>query len=407
MTPPPVSNTAYPVMVRAESRSNFLTGGLVVTGAYTDNIMPSALNQKVGDSNYSIVPMIALDRRTPRQAMSANYTSGFTFYQKNTELNGVSQSGTGSYSFRLSPYAAVSVSDSFGQNSNLFNQSNPFIAGISGNGVSPNSVYIFPFQNQMENSSNGSIQYQYGRNAMLGGGGTYTIQRFAKLSSVANLDDTNIGELSGFWSRRFTPGQYGGIVYQYSKIDTHPIASNTTTNTIDVFYTKYLTRTVSFSVLGGPQHYVSRDPVSGASNGAWTPAIQGSVGYQKVRTSFSADYARSVTGAGGLVGAYHSETADLNARRQITRSVTVGAQAGYALFKNVTPVISSSNPGGHTVSGGATMSRNFREHLGLAIGYARFHQSYSSLQAATGPVFPDSNRVFASISFQFYRPIGR
>lgn len=406
MTPPPVSNGVYPVNVGVESRSNFITGGLVITGAYNDNILTD-LPEKVSDSNYSIVPMIALDRRTPHQSMSLDYSSGFTLYQKSTELNGVSQAGSGAYDLHITPYATVSVSDNFGQNTNLFNQSNPFSGGgVSAGGSSPSSVYIFPFQNQLVNTINAGVQYQYARNAMIGGGGTYSIQRFADISNTPGLDNTNMHGGSAFWSRRITGGQYLGIVYEYSRINTDPIQTNTDTNTIKVFYTKYLTRTISVSVLGGPQRYGAHDPASGVSTGGWTPAIEGSAGYQKARTSFSVAYGRTVTGAGGLVGSYQSNIANANARRQITRRMTIGVLGDYATFKNVIPVVSETSPGGHTIAGTAFLQRTFREHLNFEVGYSRFHQSYGNFGTNT-KAFPDSNREYASVSYQFYRPLGR
>lgn len=408
MTPPPVSGDAYPVSVGAESqRSNFVAGGLVVTGAYNDNIMAGDQTRKIGDSNYSIVPTITLNRRTPHEALSLNYSSGFTLYQKSSQLNGVTQDASASYRFHLSQYAVVTLSDSFSQNYNLFNQSNPFGAGgISPGGSSPTSVYVFPFENRLENTVNGSFQYQYGRNAMIGGGGTYSLLRYSSTSNVPGLDDSNIGGGSVFWSRRVTRGQYLGATYEYSKITTHPVQTTTDTNTISGFYTKYLTSTISLSVMGGPQHFLSTDPASGASSGAWTPAVQGSIGYQSPRTSLVAAYSRIISGAGGLVGAYRSNVATIDARRQITRSWNIGAGGSYALFKNVTPTVSTVNPGGHTLAGTASAQHTFHERLRFEIGYSRFHQTYSNF--GTGAqLFPDCNREFASVSYQFLRPIGR
>ncbi|MGB6744511.1 MAG: hypothetical protein WBE38_12775, partial [Terracidiphilus sp.] len=38
MTPPPVSNQSYPTAVGAETRSNYLRGGLTFTAGYIDNL---------------------------------------------------------------------------------------------------------------------------------------------------------------------------------------------------------------------------------------------------------------------------------------------------------------------------------------------------------------------------------
>lgn len=404
MSPPPISGGVYPATVGAESRSNLISGGIVVTGAYNDNILAD-LPQKVSDSNYSIVPTISIDRQTPRQSELLTYSSGFTLYQKTSNLNGITQNGSGEYQLHLSRYAVLSVRDSFQQNNNLFNQANPFILSGSSIGTA-NSVYIFPFQNLIQNSLDAGIEYQYGKNAMIGAGGTYGLLRYANVSSDPGLDNANVGEASAFINRRVSRGQYLGLIYEFSRINTEPVQTTTDTNTVFGYYTKYFTNTVSVSVMGGPQHYSSQDPTSGASSEAWTPAVQGSAGYQTARTNITANYSRSVSGAQGLIGAYLSDTAGLSARRQIAHTWGIGINGIYGLFKNVTPSIASSNPGGHTETGTASLQHRFTERLRAEVGYSRLHQSYANL-GATAQLYPDSNREYASLTYQFSKPIGR
>jgi len=203
MTPPPVSQGVFPSSVGAESRSNYVTGGIVVTGAYNDNILQGDPTRKNGDATYSIVPTIVFDRRRERESLSASYSAGFTLYQKTTALNGVTQDGSAGFRFHLSPYAVVSVGDTFHQNYDLFNQPNPFSGGgIPTGPPSSTSVYVYPFQNQLGNSLNGGIQYQYGRNAMIGGGASYSLLRFSNLANTPGLDNSNAGGASAFWSRQ-------------------------------------------------------------------------------------------------------------------------------------------------------------------------------------------------------------
>lgn len=407
MTPPPVSGGAYPGKVGADERSNFLRAGLVVTGSYNDNILPGDGTQKVGDSSYSIVPTISIDRRTPHDSLDLSYSSGFTLYQKTTQLNGVSQGGSADFRFNLTPYAVVEVRDSFNQNNNLFNQANPFgSGGISAGSPSATSVYVYPYENMLGNSASAGVEYQYGRNAMIGAGGNYSLLHYSNVTNAPSLSDSNTGGGSAFWSRRISRGQYLGIMYEYARISTNPVQTTTDTDTISVFYTRYLTNTISVSVLGGPQYYNSDDPSTSTSAAAWTPAVRASVGYQRTRTSFAVDYSRVVSGAGGLIGAYHSDTADIQAVRKLTAAWSVGVNGGYALFKNVTPIVSVINPGGHTIFGSAHAGRSFHDRFNLEVGYSHFHQTYDNF-GTLAEMFPDSNREYASVSYQFSRPIGR
>ena len=406
MTPPPVSNGVYPVSVGVESHVNYVTGGIVFTGAYNDNLLVGSGTQKTPDEAYSILPSIDFDRHTPHESVSLSYSAGATLYQHTSSLNGITQTGTAEFRYHLSPYAVVAVSDSFNQNYNTFNSSNPFSGGgVPAGGPSPSAVYVYPFANQLGNTVNGGVEYQYGRNAMIGAGGTYGFLHYDNTSSLSYLNDSNTGGGSAFWSRRISRGQYLGVLYEYSNIQTNPVKTTTDTHTIYGFYTKYLTRTVSLSVLGGPQHYSSTEQAAGASSSSWEPAVQGSVGVQTSRTNFSAGYTHLVTGAGGLVGAFHTDAADVSARWQFARTWNAGVSGSYSMFKNVTPIVSSLNPGGHTLGGIASLQHSFRERFRAEVGYGHFHQSYNASSGST--LYPDCNRVYGSIAFMFYRPLGR
>jgi hypothetical protein len=404
MTPPPVNGGVYPGSVGAESRSNVISGGIVVTGAYNDNLLPGE-GTKISDWNYYIVPTISIDRSTPRQSELLNYNVGATLYQNTTELNGITQSAIAEYRLHLSRYTVVSVRDSFNQNNNLFNQANPFSnPGTSSAGSSP--VYVFPFQNQIGNTAEAGIAYQYGKNAMIGGGGGYSLLRYENVSTTPGLDNSNMGQASAFLNRRISRDQYLGAIYEFSRITTEPVATATNTNAGFGYYTKYFTNTISFSIKAGPQHYSTRDQSSGASSKSWTPAVQVSAGYQTVRANVSAGYSRSVSVSPGLIGAYLSNLGYLQAQRQFTRRWNVGVSGTYGDFQNVTPSVSSANPGGHTIVGTASLGYRFNERLRAEGGYSRMHQSYASFGTAA-QTYPDSNREYGSITYQFSRPLGR
>jgi len=406
MTPPPVSGGAYPGNVGSEARENFVSVGMVVTGAYLDNIMEDP-SRKIGDSEFSFAPTIAIDRRTSRDSASLRYTAGFNMYRKTTGLNGATQDLSSEYKFHLARYAVVEIRDSFYQNNNLFNQANPFTGGsVSTGAPSPTAIYVYPFENSRGNSLAGGVEYQYSRNAMIGAGGNYSLLRYSSLSNITGLDNSNTGGGSAFWSRRILHRQYLGTIYDYSKITTDPVKTTTDTHAILGFYTLFFTRTISFSILGGPQHFNSRATASGAASGSWTPEVHASAGVQTMRTGFAGGYSRIVSGAGGLIGAFHSDVAGLEVRRQVTRTWNVGATANYALFKNVTPTVSSNNPGGHTIVGTISARRTFNVGLGLEAGYSRFHQSYYN-PGSVRQLYPDCNREFVSVTYQFQRPLGR
>jgi hypothetical protein len=406
MTPPPVSRDAYPVIVGSEMRSNYLSGGLVFTSAYVDNLM-GVSSSPVSDETYSFFPAISFDRRTPRQGESLNYSPGFNLYQHTSELNGISQSGSAGYRFHMSPYAVVVLQNSFNQNYNLYNQGNPFSGnGISGTPGSPNTVPIAPFQNQLSNSSSAGIDYQYGRNAMIGGTGNYSFVHYSDVAKASGLNDANTTGASAFYSRRIGRSEYVGAVYQFSKNITHPIDTYSVTNAVFGFYTHYFTRSFSVSVLGGPEHYTIWSPMV-PQEGSWTPAVQGSFGWQGLRSSISAYYSYIVSGAVGLIGTYKSNLGGLNGRLLLSRTWSVSANAAYSNFNDVNSslAVPGFGSGGRTISGEFSVEHRIAERLRGIAGYEHIHEDYSGVPAVAS--FPNSNRVFFSISYSYQRPIGR
>ena len=408
MTPPPVSRDAYPVIVGAETRSNYISGGLVFTGAYTDNLLRFNGNDPVSDETYTFLPTIALDRRTPRQGESLRYSTGFSVYQHTSELNGITQDGSAGYRFHISPYAMVVINDSFQQNYNLYNQSNPFGAGgVSGAPGSSNTALIQPFANQLQNTTSAGIEYQYGKNAMVGASGTYSFLQYGNLTTDAQgLSNEDTAGANAFFSRRIGRAEYVGVTYQLSKFVTHPIGTYTLSNVAFGFYTHYFTRSFSFSVLGGPEHYTSWSQVNPKA-GAWTPAVQGSLGWQAPRANLAASFSHVVSGAGGLIGTFHSDIGSLDGRYTFSRTWSLNANASYMLFKNINPstVQFASYAGGHTISGGANVQHRIANWMYANAGYEHIHQSYANITVSNSQF--DSNRAYVSITCEFNRPLGR
>ena len=78
LTPPPVSGDAYPTGVGSETRSNYLRAGLVVTTAYSDNVLGFVEGYPISDFVYSIWPTIQIDKTTSRLHLMLAYSPGFT-----------------------------------------------------------------------------------------------------------------------------------------------------------------------------------------------------------------------------------------------------------------------------------------------------------------------------------------
>jgi hypothetical protein len=406
MTPPPVSREGYPVSAGSGTKSNFVAGGVVFTAAAVDNLMLAGNIEKTPDETYTFLPTIQVDRRTPRDEEELGYSTGFTLYQTYSQFNGITQDLSASYRFHLTPYAVLIASDRFYQNYNTYNQGNPFTGGgVSGAPGSSDIPLIEPYANQLSNSSNAAMEYQYAKNAMIGASGSYSFLQYSGNSYISELSNQNTSSGNAFFSRRFGRS-YAGVTYQFSKFITHPYGSYTLANTVFGFYTHYFTPTFSISMLGGPEHYTSWTEATPQSS-AWTPAIQASVGWQVLRANFAANYAHIVSGAGGLIGTFHSDTGSLSGQILMSRVWSIGASVDYSHYVNVNtaaPVEFSYYPGGNSITGGIELQRRIGESVSMEAGYSHLHQSYPGV---TNNSQEDSNRGYVSISYHFNRPLGQ
>ncbi len=402
-TPPPVSGETYPTATGSEERSNYLRVGLNFETSYDDNLVGVESTAPVADIAYSIRPTIAFDQVNSRLHQTFTYSPGFTFYQHTSGLNEADQSASAIFQYRLSPHAAVSLRDSFLKSTNVFNQ--PY-AGVSGSTQPATAAVVAPFADQISNLAGGDISYQFSSNGMIGGGGTFTVLNYPNPAQASGLPNSNSFGASAFYNLRLSSNQYTGVTYQYSSMTaTSPaFESATHTQTIYAFYTLYLKHSLSLSASGGPQHFTAvQSPLPASAS--WTPAVTASVGWQVPRANIAASYSRTITGAGGLLGTFESSSASADARWQFARTWSAGSAASYSVQNNVLPAFFASMPGGHTVSGTVSIQHPIGEHYTAECGYTRLHQSYSGIGLISQ--YPDSNREYISISYQFTRPLGR
>jgi hypothetical protein len=406
LTPPPVNGQAYATTPEVETRSNYLNAGLRFSTAYSDNVLGGITPNPVSDVSYSIWPTLALDETTPRLHSVLTYSPGFTFYQRTSARNEMDQNVGLDLQCRLSPHVTASVRDSFQKSSNVFNQPGLFSEGVYGSPQVPTLAVIPPLADLLSSTANAELTYQFSATGMIGASGTFTNLHYTNPAEVPGLYDSSSRGGSAFYSHRLSKKHYVGAMYQYSHILAYPVGaqSEVQTHTIFGFYTLYLKPNLSLSLSGGPQHAdVTQLPLLAFSS--WSPAATASLGWQGRHTTFAASYSRIVTGGGGLIGAFHSNSANASARWQLARTWNIGAAGNYAIYKTLTPFFFLANPGGHTVSGTVSLQHQISEHFNAELGYTRLHQTFNGISLISAN--PDMNREYISISYQFTRPLGR
>jgi hypothetical protein len=407
-TPPPVSGMEYPTAFTSEEHSNYLRGGVLFTTAYTDNALGTLVNgHPVSDVSYSVAPIVALDETTPRMHLVGSYAPGFTFYQHTSERNEADQNAAITLQYRLSPHLTLSARDSFQKSSSAFNQ--PDLSsggeGVSGGSQDANFSVIAPIANLLRNSGVAGLDYQFGRNGMVGASGTFSTLHYPDPAQVPGLYDSSSQGGIGFYSLRVSKMNYLGATYQYQRLLSYPTegATETQTHAILLFYSLYATSRLSVSVFGGPQHSDTVQPLAAEAR-SWTPAVGASLSWQAPLTSLAASYSHVISGGGGLVGAVHLDSANASVRQQVTKALSLSF-AGTYTQNNVLGATLPGASSGHSLSATAILQQRFGQYVSLQLGYSRLHQDYSDVTVISET--PNTNREFVSLSYQFSRPLGR
>lgn len=409
--PPPVSGMAY---ASGEAKSNYLGVSVGVSGAYVTNILPNETATPVNDGEVSIGPGISLHRSTARQSMDLMYSPSFTFYEPTSLLNTMDQSASLSFQFRLTPHVAGNVSGSFIRTTDAFNQSYPFSNPITGTIQTTQPVVIAPFAGQMISSVSGGVSDQISRDAMIGGSGSYSSFSLSSGQGGGGLYDSTGSGASVFYDRRLTARQYVGVADSYFR--TVDDATNqqyvTQVNSVNPFYTVKLSRTFSVSVAVGFSYVLPSDlyltpnsPVALTSQNSWQPTFGASAGWQGKRLNLAASFSRSVVTGGGLIDVYNSYNGAMSGGMRVSKAWSLVVSASYANVGGITSSTVSSLTAGDTIAGEAVMSRTLGQHLNMSYGYQRLHENYPGIGLISAD--PDSNRVYATLSYQLQRPLGR
>ena len=401
--PPPVSGQPYPTEFAGDTQQNYWRGGFTLSSGYTNNVTGSTI--PVGSMFYSFWPTIALDKATSRLQLGFVYSPGFTLYQNASGYNKGDQNFKINLQYRISPNLTISLQDGFNKSSNILNQPNPLAASpVSGSLPTPGVAVIAPLANQTNNMTNAQLSYQLGPTAMLGGGGNFSSLSYSNPEQVSGLNNSRSAGASVFYSRQLGEKYHAGIEYQYQHIlssQANSPGSQIQTQTISAFLSIYLKPTLSISISGGPQHYTATQAPFPPSS-SWSPLLMVSAGWQGQRTTLAANYSRTVTGGGGLNGAFHATMVGASANWRISRNWTTEVAANYSNNQTLTPLFLSSS-GGRTLVGSFSAHRALGENLNLQFGYSWARQNYEQIAAVANA--PNISRVFVSLNYQFSRPL--
>jgi hypothetical protein len=412
LTPAPVSGQAFATDVTSQERTNYLRGGVMFMGAYSNNILENISGHAESDASYTIMPMLNWGETTSRLQWQLNYAPGFTFYQRESSLNSTDQSAALNFQYRLSPHVSLSAQDRFYKSSNAFNEPDPTSTTIvSGGTQEPNFSVIAPVADQLTNSGNVAIAYQFALNAMAGASGSFSNLHYPNPSEVPGLNDSDSQGGNLFLSMRASLMHYFGVAYQYQRLLSDPfgISTETQTQTAMFFYSFSPSTRFSISVFGGPQYFniapialPQESPTTGIRG--WSPEAGASSSWRGKSSSFAFGYSHMISGGGGLQGAVHMDSANASVRHRFSKALSGSVVGGYTNNRTLAAAVLPFVDNGHTIQGTASVQQQLGQYLTLGLGYTRLYQTYTDVPIISRG--PSTNREFVSLSYQFSRPLG-
>src|SRR5581483_2494386 len=211
-----------PTAVGSEIRSNYLRGGLVLSGSYVDNMYAGQGTNTVGEGIYSVLPTISADQTTSRRHLIFAYRPGFTFYEPTSSLNEVDHNANVDFQYRLTPHGTLGLNDTFQKSSTTYGLSDSTGAATSGSSQPVAPGVLAPFAQRLTNNANGQFSLQIAPAAMVGVSGSTMLLHYPNPSQTSGLYDYDERGASGFYNRRISLGQYAGVNYAYSLILSYP-----------------------------------------------------------------------------------------------------------------------------------------------------------------------------------------
>lgn len=407
--PPPVSSVGIPTGIGANETPNLLRGSIAISGGYVSNLYPGTSVQTLNDAVFSLRPEVSLDRTVNRLHLGLQYTPTFTYYDPDSSLNSIDHNAVAAFSYRASPNVSILANDTFTKTSDTLSQPLPSGA-IPGSLTSGSAGLVIPFSPQISNSATAQVNWQFSPQDMLGVGGNSAILHFTSPSLSQGLYDSTLQGGFAFYTRRVSLRQYIGGTYQYSTIAAAPVIAKSApeadleAHNFLGFYTIYFDPKLSVSVGTGTQHYDLTQGTATAVH-SWAPIALASIGWQASRASLALSYTRVVTEGDGVLGAYTSNSATMASQLQPTRNWIAGVNASYSQLSPVTRSVAFSVPGGHSLSAGGTLERQFGRHLSLSFQYQHLHQNYDGIPSIKAN--PDNSQETLSLSYHFSKPLGK
>jgi hypothetical protein len=385
-------------------RSNYLRGGVNVSAAYDDNPLLASIGA-TSNTSVSIFPNVSIEETSSRIRWRLGYAGGLTINENLPNQNQNSQNVNFDSQYRLSPHVNLRVAESFSLTTGFFDAGNGL--GVVNSG-GPNASLITPLATQRSSLTTVETNYHFALNDLIGASGSFYDLDFSNVAA-GSLTDSQTASGSAFWLHRIFRGDWGGLSYRFDRITFDP-NGETRVSTITVVNTLSLARRFTLTAFVGPQYSENQGLIPGATqptqSNDWSAAFGAEGGWANEQTSVSAGYSRSISDGGGVLGAVRLQTVHGNFRRELAPGWAVALTGIYGTNQSVTVPFVTSASSVNVTSAGISLERNVGKNLGFRLGYTHDFQERFGLNGTPPTLDANRNRVFATLSYQWAKPLG-
>ena len=387
-------------------RHNYLRTGLSAGAEYNDNALISPTNE-LSNTSYTFFPTLSIDQSRSRIRMALNYAGGVTVNQRTTSRNAGSHSLGFDTEYRVSPHVNLRVAEVFSITTGFFNSAAG--GGPVGSGGS-NAYTITPLSKQTSSLTTLGASYHFLLNDLAGVSGSFSDSYYRDVPKATQLLDTQTVTGSAFWFHRLFGRDWLGASYRFDKMIFTPHGGDTRVHRVLAVNTINLPGRITITGFAGPE-YSQTQAASGGTGvlsavGLWSVSGGLDVGFQGLRSSLSGGVSRQISEGGGIFGPVRLTDVHASYRRQLLRTWTFTLGGSYGKNDSLLPALSSSTvPSGWLASASVGVEHPIGKDFALRFGYGH---DFQRLVNTTSVLAGDAhrNRVYATLSYQWGRPIG-
>lgn len=399
-----------PAFLSEMGRSNYLRGGINVGAAYDDN--PLLLSSgAVGDASVSVFPNLSIEQASARMRWKLAYAGGLTINQRFTNQDEGSHNLNFDSQYRLSPHVNLRVAENFSLITGLFDAgtgSEP-VTGAGG----PNASLIVPLSTQRSSLTTVETNYHFALNDLIGASGSFYDLHFSNPPTdvpagtgtqlTTSLTGSETASGSAFWLHRIFGGDWGGASYRFARISFN--GGESQVHSFFAVDTLNLSTRLTLTGYIGPQYLENQGFLAaGTSANNWSLAGGAEGGWRDERTSALAGFSRSVSDGGGVLGAVRLQNVYGNFRRQLFPGWAAAVNASHGSNQGLLLLCPTCASSINLTSVGVTLERNVGKSVGLRLGYS--HDLETGVESSSPAIDAHRNRVFATLSYQWAKPLG-